>query len=590
MRFQTKIIAGYAIFVFALALIIGFAYHSYTFEQYRKTEENNLRVAADQLCSQMEERISRMELATEYILSDPNILESLQILGKVGDGNISEQYIEHAKSEIQSGISTYYITNNFYRAVVFNQNKDIFSTYNSLARRVKTEVDFGEMEYIEEADLNKGKPIIISAHDDPWGLQESCQVFSLLKAIQGKNMGYIEIQYQVESLSQLQLPKKELSYIIMINEDELLYSSNDETVLSEYKKLLKLNDEFVKTIEKKEGDEVLAAKSVSGQYPITILVLEDTKEVSKMSSYNTPMTFAIALAFFSVSMIFVILLSRILTKPIRQLRLVMENTRLENLGENVSVDAPNDEIKALSISYKDVMERLQESMVKEQRLSMLQLQAQFDSLQAQVNPHFMYNVLNIISARGMIVEDEKICEMCGSLAAMLRYSTNNKDRYATVREELKYLEQYFYLLKARYEHKIEFMVEVDKSIMEELIPKVALQQVVENCINHGFENSVDQMEVVISGWQDRRCWYIKVHDNGQGFKESVLKELGVKIETTRRRILKERNNMELEIGGMGLINTYARCLLLYHDKLIFKMGNGIDGADVVMGAELNTKE
>ena len=585
MRFQTKIIVGYAILVFALALIIGFWYHSFTFSQYEKTEETNMKVISEQLMVQVEERINRMELVMEYILSDPSILDGIQILAKAGEGNIHRKYIEEAKTNIRAGISTYYITNNFYRTIVFNQNGDMFATYNHRAKRAKTEVAFDEMPYLKRADDKLGKPILISDHIDPWGFQENPQVFSMLKSIQGKNMGYIEVQYQVTDFSNLQLPKEEVTYLIVVNGEELLYTSGELHSLLDYEDLLAEEGEIVKKVQTSDGTEVVAAKSTSEIYPVTIIPQASTKEIGKASSYIRPMTFCIALAFFGVSMVFVSLLSRILTKPLRQLRLVMENTQLENLGEDVAVDAPNDEIEALSVSYQDVMGRLQKSMVKEQRLSVLQLQAQFDSLQAQVNPHFLYNVLNIISARGMGSGDEKICEMCQSLADMLRYSTGNVNRFASVREELQYLQQYFYLLKARYEHKIEFRVDVDEAVKDELIPKVALQQIVENCINHGFENTVEKMCVDIKGWRDGESWYIKIHDNGQGFKAEVLKELAGKMKDTKRRILKERSNMELEIGGMGLINTYARCLLMYNDNLVFEIKNGENGADVILGSE-----
>ncbi len=176
-------------------------------------------------------------------------------------------------------------------------------------------------------------------------------------------------------------------------------------------------------------------------------------------------TILIVGCFFIISMAFVIIISRRLTKPIHELRTFMEHTQIENMDKTFRLEMPNDEIEALNKSYQNVLKRLQEAIVKEKRMAILQLQAQFDSLQAQVNPHFLYNVLNVISNRGIISGDETICEICGSLAAMLRYSTNTKERYATICEELNYLEQYFYLLKSRYQHKISFKIQVEEEIV-----------------------------------------------------------------------------------------------------------------------------
>ncbi len=109
----------------------------------------------------------------------------------------------------------------------------------------------------------------------------------------------------------------------------------------------------------------------------------------------------------------------------------------------------------------------------------LQLQAQLDMLQAQVNPHFIYNTLNVISSRGILDDDEVICDICDDLAGMLRYSTDTEKKTATIRMELEYLRKYFSLMKYRYEYKLEYAIEMDPEIDEQWIPKLTVQQFVE---------------------------------------------------------------------------------------------------------------
>lgn len=573
MRFQTKIIVGYAILMFALALALGFGLFHISSAQYEGRERNNVKMAADQIVSQLDERFGQMEASMNYILSDPRILSGIIYLGMAEDTD-AISYTFEAKADIRSGINTDYITNNCYRTIVFNRRGDIFTTHALKSRRVVETVDFGTIPELEKADRNKGKPILVTAHADPWGLVEKPQVFSMLRAIQGRNAGYIEVQALVSDLSGLQVPQEQINYMIFINGEELLYTSDASLDISAYR-----------------DEAQIAANAVSEKYDITVWAMEDMEVISRANAYNIVTTLVSAFVFFLLSMSFVVLLSKMLTKPLRQLRMAMEHTELSNLSEDVRVDAPNDEILALSMSYRDVLDRLQKSMIKEKRLSILQLQAQFDSLQAQVNPHFIYNVLNILAAKGLSNGDESICEICQSLAAMLRYSTSNVQRYASIEEELRYLEQYFFLLKVRYEHKISFSIEVEEAVQKQIIPKLALQQVVENCINHAFLNSVEQMCVRIEGFLEDGCWYVKIHDNGQGFSGEALHELHKKMESTRRKLLLDRNNMEMEIGGMGLINTYARCLLLYSDSLIFELKNMRGGAEVTIGAALrNGKE
>ena len=92
--------------------------------------------------------------------------------------------------------------------------------------------------------------------------------------------------------------------------------------------------------------------------------------------------------------------SKQLTRPVFQLYQMIRDTSLETLGDPVEIPDSSDEFRDLGKAYADMRERLNEAVIRETNISVLQLQAQFDLLQAQVNPHFIYNVLNIISARG----------------------------------------------------------------------------------------------------------------------------------------------------------------------------------------------
>ena len=579
MRFQTKMIVGYTILMFALALFLGIEFSRIEVKTQEEREKNNLQITANQITAQMEERLGRMEASMNYVLSNSMIRDGIMILGKKEKESGDNRLESEARANIKKEINTDFVTSSCYRMIIFNPNGDIFTTYNALSGRVIESIDMETLPYLAEAAKRNGKPVIVSAHEDVWGYQTRPEVYSLVKAVQGYRAGWIETQALTKELSEFQVSQEETDYMLFADDAGVLFSSREELQKEDYQEILaQPGNKVVKDAEHKQ----LVAKASSKKYGITVLCMESMKDLWDYS-YNKFTPFLIALLFFIVSMLFVVALSQILTKPLRQLRTVMTNTKLDNLSSQVLIDTPNDEIEALSVSYQELLERLKKAIVKEKQLVTLSLQAQFDSLQAQVNPHFMYNVLNIISARGIANGDDSIYEMCGSLAAMLRYSTSNLSRMATIAEDVEYLNQYFYLLKVRYEHKLEYSVQIAPEIQGQLIPKVTLQQIVENSINHGFQNSAGKMRVEISGWQEGEYWYVRIHDNGQGFEEDTLRHLEEKMEQTRNKILENKDNMQLEIGGLGLINTYARCLLLYNGDIIFDLRNTADGAEVTIG-------
>lgn len=585
MRFQTKMITIYAAFILLVGGLIALAYYSYSVGQYRKTVEQNLEVTAQQVVNQMDELIKPMETRTLYILSDAQILESIRLLSHAKQYAIGKNHLNNAREIIQKGLNIDYVMNDFYRVILFNPVGDVISSRTPPPLATKTVAALEEMPWLAAADAAKGSPVLIAAHEDTWGVQSRPQVFSLLRAIQGSNMGYIEVQRTIESIADtITLPKDTMNVAVFVNAGELLYTSGStQNAAAYWEAFSEAENNLVLEVAQPE-EEMLSAVNHSSAYGVVVVLAEPMAAVQAGSNSVAPITAGIAVVFCVISLVYVIVAAHFLTAPLRKLREIMENTRLGNLEQEIQVTMPNDELKALSFSYQNVLERLRESIVKEKQASLLHLQAQFDLLQAQVNPHFLYNVLNVITQHGMQVGDEEICDICASLASVLRYSTSTKQRYASIAQELEYLEQYFFLLKSRYKHKLSFWIAVDPSIHGQIIPKIALQQVAENCINHGLANSTHDMQVTIEGWQEGDRWTIRIRDNGQGFDEGKLQEIVAQLAAVKVRMAQDRSTVELEIGGMGLVNTYARLYLLFGESLEFVLANYESGAEVRISA------
>lgn len=180
--------------------------------------------------------------------------------------------------------------------------------------------------------------------------------------------------------------------------------------------------------------------------------------------------------------------------------------------------------------------------------------------------------------------DETICEICGSLSGMLRYATGNKIRYATIAEELIYLKQYLYLMKLRYQHKLEYLIEVDETLGSQLVPKIAFQQIVENSIKHGFngKNDVMKITVTIKLTESGEHWIVVFTDNGEGIKKETVEQLEQQMIRMRDSLLNRHENIEMEIGGMGLLNTYARLVLFFGDDVKLEIMGLESGTTVVI--------
>lgn len=528
-----------------------------------------------------------MEGVITYFLSDVSILDALQGFSDLEADTYEEMYFDTVSSIIRSKLSTYYLMDEYYRVIVFNKNGNVISNTNYTGMAPDIKASYETYPWKEEVSEKGGKDIILGLHEDDWGSRKKPMVISVVKEIQGMDMGYVEVQQSKKALDEMIADQDEaIRYLFVTKKGDLLYAGDESTDAGHYLSQIEDSGEGIQEIRSENGEEVLCLRQESETQDIILLTIADTDIAKNAAAAVLPVSILLLVGLWMISLGYVYLTSRQLTKPIRQLQHFMETTHLGNLEAEIPEKISNDEIESLYVAYREVMERLNESILKEKRLSLLQLQAQFDLLQAQVNPHFLYNVLNVISGRGIMADDEVICDICGELAGMLRYATNTKAKYATVAEELESTKSYLKLLKYRYDYRLSYEIHEDDDIREKRLPKIVLQQIVENAAVHGYEKSEDIMEVSISGYHIRDSWYIRIHDNGCGISKGVLEKVEESMESVRKKLTNDRTNVELEIGGMGLVNTYARLYLLYTDKLIFRIeSNEAGGTDVIIGVE-----
>lgn len=587
MKFRTKLILFFSIVIFFISAILGIVCYNYNSKRLSEKAAQSLKSYSRQTAANVDFTVDSMKHVTDYILSEQDMLYAMKTLPKYYEkGNYGlGKTIKHNDllDTLNTGLAMYYIDNNFYRVIIFNEFGDVASSTNNGSKLTNKARNTSDIKWLDSAARMHGKPILIAPHMDGWGIRESEEVFSLARKVQGGDFGYIEVQYATDELKDIfEIPDSDIKVVAFLPGGEILYQS--EGLTGDLVSYIKKHPEVTKmdsiTV---SSDTSMWASEISDNYGIRVVALEEKTGIIAGMKEAVMIALGMAIGCFVISMGVVIFIASKLSRPLTVLKDQMENTGIENMDAELVVPNTDDEVQAVGIAYQNLMHRLNESIVKERRMSLLQLQAQFDTLQAQVNPHFLYNVLNVISSRGIMDGDEEICEICGCLAAMLRYSTNTKERYATVEKELEYLERYIFLLKSRYEHRLEVEVDCEESVKQEQLPKIVLQQLVENSIQHGYNNSKNIMKIYVHGWRDETGWYFEVRDNGQGTTEEVREELNEKMRKIREKIMSRGSSIEFEIGGMGLANTYARMFLVYNGRAVFRIRNLEEGLSVIIG-------
>lgn len=256
-----------------------------------------------------------------------------------------------------------------------------------------------------------------------------------------------------------------------------------------------------------------------------------------------------AAAAIMLSVLLAVTLSRSLSRPIIKISNEMKNLMGGNLDARLEVGALKGEFRLLVDSYnymtqviKDLLEDVQTAQQKER-------EAALQALQAQINPHFLYNTLDSINWMCFKYGAEDIQLMVHSLATMLRHSLNNGKNLITVRNELEQLRSYLYIQKIRYNNSITEFFLVDPNILDQTIIKLILQPLVENAIIHGFVDLEEGGSLLINGYQEQSNIVFDVMNNGRL----------IDLADMERRLSREQERS----SGYGINNVNARLIHQY---------------------------
>lgn len=264
-------------------------------------------------------------------------------------------------------------------------------------------------------------------------------------------------------------------------------------------------------------------------------------------------------------------------EPLRTLRKSVKKVSSGNITLQTNEHAI-DEIKELGDVFTDVLLRMNESASAERKALSL-------AMQSQVNPHFIFNILSVISSKGMEANNDEIVTMCQQVSDMLRYVSDFEDTIVPIRDEIVHTKNYLDLMKARYEDYFVYEIDIDPNddINNVCVPKLILQPLVENCFKHAFKECEPVWKVWVSGKSDGKTWSITVKDNGNGFSDEQLHTLRSKIDGFRKNI--KSNYKDLSIGGLGLLSTVAR-LQLTGSKVEYDIQTGKNGTEITISGEI----
>ncbi len=243
-------------------------------------------------------------------------------------------------------------------------------------------------------------------------------------------------------------------------------------------------------------------------------------------------------------------ISRSLTRQLERITATME--RIKGGETQLRIDKlPDDEIGELGLTFNEMLDRIEGLIAKEYEAELAVNQAEYKALQAQINPHFLYNTLDTMSSIAQLRDCDEISELCQSLSNIFRYSLETGTPFSTVAKEIAHLKNYIYVMNMRMQGEVEYSFDIEEDVLQDSLPRISIQPLVENAINHGLKNARGEKKVCVRAYRESDNLMIAVEDNGVGISAERLEEL--------------KKNYRGQENSIGLSNINARMQMLYGD-------------------------
>ena len=548
-----------------MVTVFYMVFHSRAFNERGKYEEENLVNMEAYLNSYLEEVDSiAKNVNYNYYLQDylETVIKEEDDYVDSGIGKNMRSYEMSSQAFSDTLLSRADISS----IMIFGKKKMLLN--RSMYTYQKVALDYSKLDWYAKAEA-KPQDAIITGPNRHSFFDTDDEVISLSREVQsyenGTFRGVILINLNMNKITEIcnSFQEKQENFICIINDKgELVYeqqNGRERFAFDEKENRQELNTALGKTKEScfrlnYRGEKYLVTRTDMKTTGWTLVSMVPYKSVmAETMAISGVMILAVAITL----IVTLLLLNRILTgvvKPLKKLEKYMVQVNPDNMDQRMEI-LTDDEIGHLSMKFNQMMDRirnLKEQVIEEQEdKRKYELQA----LQAQINPHFLYNTLDSIIWMAE-TNDSNIVAMTEALAKLFRISLNKGNEEISLERELEHVKNYLIIQSMRYADKFTYEISAEPGVERCRTIKLILQPIVENCIYHGIKKKRGTGKITIRAYRREQNLIIEVSDDGCGMPEEIC-----------RKILSDEIESENISGsGIGVKNVNERIQLRFGKK------------------------
>lgn len=361
-------------------------------------------------------------------------------------------------------------------------------------------------------------------------------------------VGYLMLQLRESDLNNFIMDTDANIISITDNFDNVIYSNNDSIVSSIGKYKPNVNSNNITNINGKDYYTVIN-NDVGNN--INIITMTSVSAQKQFLFLGVIIIFIIG---FFVIILVTFLANKMTNKNINAMNTLIEaidECVNDNLQYRINLDT-FEEFKILYDKFNNMIDKVQYLIDKNKEISERKRIMEIKHLEGQLNPHFVFNVLETLHYE-ILLDQQEAVRMLVSFAKLIRYNINYGNMEVELQADIEYVKNYLMLQKIRYNNRLEYSIDIDEDLMQYKIPKLVIQPIVENSLIHGIKDDYN-LTINIKGEKLENIIKISIEDNGKGIEESEVKKL--------ISLLNDENAMPENIG---LYNVNRAIKLMYGD-------------------------
>lgn len=540
------ILTSLVLFAFSIGglFILQYAFQLYNKEIYRQYAQA-IQVSSDSI----EAELKKMERLSYQVATDTYVQSYLE--------NLTESETNYNTYMIGSDLRTRLLhvgaLNKYVLSIqVYDKQNREYASGNSMIQITDERLQ----ELKQRANEKQGGVNWLLPHDTDKSLAAVRDIRNYLD-LKFDRIGSVSIRVDMDTMvSDLtrSLAEQDTIFLIYDDSEHIVYESN-----------YGMNDFYLNQLENKnQGYQILelnnqpyfATYSEANDLAWTYVILVPYDNLFTVISKARTAVFITYLILFFIMIFLGFKFTGTIVNPIESLNRKMQKVQtgnLEQMSLTNEIDYPKDEAGEMHENFQKMMQQIQYLIGENYKKQLLVKESEYKTLQAQVNPHFLYNTLESINWSAKIAGEKKISQMAESLGYVLRSSINMKDSLITLEEELSIVEHYLTIQRYRFEERLQFYKKVPEDLLNIQVPKFILQPIIENSIRYALQEMIGICEISLVGERKGNRLELHLSDNGPGMDEEYVKQI-------------RKGNYEPKGTGLGLRNITERIKILFGEE------------------------